>query len=147
MRRQRSLARVVQNDDADVGGDATAVHRISFGSEKQSHVRAVLATPRVLRPQTFASSRSFHASFPAQIIQNSELLQAGDFFGDRVSISDSVPAEVQNILFDPQTSGGLLIFSQPDEVQKLLDGLHASGVDAVEVGSTAAQAEHLVIVT
>jgi selenide,water dikinase len=70
-----------------------------------------------------------------------------DFFGSRVSISDSVPAPVQNILFDPQTSGGLLIFSHPDDAAKLLDSLHASGVDAVEIGSAAGQAEHPLTVT
>src|SRR5262249_55298650 len=32
-----------------------------------------------------------------------------EFFSNRVSVSDSVPAELQNILFDPQTSGGLLV--------------------------------------
>src|SRR5881296_3688724 len=67
-----------------------------------------------------------------------------EFFGDRVWIADSVPADVQNILFDPQTSGGLLIFSHPDDAAKLLDSLHASGIDAVEIGAAAAQAEYLV---
>jgi selenide,water dikinase len=69
-----------------------------------------------------------------------------DFFAQSVSISDSVPPDVQNILFDPQTSGGLLIFSHPDDASKLLDNLQVAGVEAVEIGSTAASAEHLLTV-
>jgi selenide,water dikinase len=70
-----------------------------------------------------------------------------DFFGKNVDVLDSVPAEMQNILFDPQTSGGLLIFSHPDDVSKLLAELRAAGVDGVEIGSAVAQAEHLLTVT
>ena len=69
-----------------------------------------------------------------------------EFFAKNVRISDSVPADVQNILFDPQTSGGLLIFSHPDDAGKLLDDLRAAGVEAVEIGSAVPQAEHLLTV-
>jgi selenide,water dikinase len=70
-----------------------------------------------------------------------------EFFGNSVRISDSVPADVQNILFDPQTSGGLLIFSHPDDVSKLLAELHTAGVAAVEIGAAFPAAEHLLTVT
>ncbi len=69
-----------------------------------------------------------------------------DFFGTRVYIPDSVPPEIQNILFDPQTSGGLLVFCHPEEAG-LLDRLRSAGIDAVEIGSTIPQAEHLLTVT
>ena len=69
-----------------------------------------------------------------------------DFFGPRVYIPDSVPPEIQNILFDPQTSGGLLVFCHPEEAG-LLDRLRSTGIDAVEIGSTIPQAEHLLTVT
>jgi selenide,water dikinase len=74
-----------------------------------------------------------------------------DFFAKTSRIRDSVPADVQNILFDPQTSGGLLIFSHPDDADKLLAGLHASGISAIEIGETmpqaGTQADHLLTVT
>jgi len=69
-----------------------------------------------------------------------------EFFGARVYISDPVPAEIQNILFDPQTSGGLLVFCHPED-DGLLDSLRAAGIDAVEIGSAVRQAEHLLTVT
>jgi selenide, water dikinase len=70
-----------------------------------------------------------------------------EFFGNNVHFSNSVPADVQNILFDPQTSGGLLIFSHPDDAGKLLLALREAGVDAVEIGAASSRAEHLLTLT
>ena len=70
-----------------------------------------------------------------------------EFFGPHVYIGKSVPPEVQNVLFDPQTSGGLLIFCQAQDAGALLADLHAANIDAVEIGSTAARGDHLLTVT
>ena len=70
-----------------------------------------------------------------------------EFFGPHVYIAESVPPEVQNVLFDPQTSGGLLIFCQAQDAGALLADLHAANIDAVEIGSTAARGDHLLTVT
>lgn len=70
-----------------------------------------------------------------------------EFFGNSVRISDSVPSDLQNVLFDPQTSGGLLIFCHPDDADKLLADLHAASVAAVEIGGAFSPAEHLLTVT
>ena len=70
-----------------------------------------------------------------------------EFFGPSVQIADSVSPEFQNILFDPQTSGGLLIFSNPADTDKLLAELRNVKVDAVEIGRTVPQTKYLLIVT
>jgi selenide,water dikinase len=70
-----------------------------------------------------------------------------EFFAKDVRISDSIPADIQNILFDPQTSGGLLVFSHSDDASKLLRDLNAAGVTAVEIGEAVAPAEHLLTVS
>jgi selenide, water dikinase len=59
-----------------------------------------------------------------------------EFYGPRVAIADSVPPEIQNILFDPQTSGGLLNFCLPQDGDHLLKNLCAAGLDAFELGTT-----------
>src|SRR5438132_946074 len=64
-----------------------------------------------------------------------------DFFAKTSHVPDSVPADIQNILFDPQTSGGLLIFSHPEDADKLLATLHASGIHAAEIGMAIPQAD------
>ncbi len=69
------------------------------------------------------------------------------FFGGHVQIADGVPPDVQDVVFDPQTSGGLLIFSDTSDATALLQTLHREGVDAVEIGRTAPQGPALLTLT
>jgi len=69
-----------------------------------------------------------------------------EFFSKNLHIHNSVTPEHQNILFDPQTSGGLLIFSNPQDTDTLLASLRAAAIEAVEIGSTGRRAEHLLTV-
>jgi selenide,water dikinase len=70
-----------------------------------------------------------------------------DFFGQHVRIADTVSPDVQNVLFDPQTSGGLLIFCQPADADALLKKLRDAGIPAVEIGSTGEASSHLLTVS
>lgn len=69
-----------------------------------------------------------------------ELCPAGlhrnkEFYSQMVEFTTQVPEHVQDILFDPQTSGGLLISLAPEAAQQLLDRLHELGVpDATIIG-------------
>lgn len=58
-----------------------------------------------------------------------------DFFGPNVSILERVPLFMQDILFDPQTSGGLLISVAENEVEKLLENLSTSPLAFAQVGT------------
>ena len=63
-----------------------------------------------------------------------------DFRKDMVDIRKKVPQYLQDILFDPQTSGGLLISVAEKKAQKLLKRLHEEGVnEAVVIGEVAAE--------
>jgi selenide,water dikinase len=68
-----------------------------------------------------------------------------EFFGSQVEIRNGIAPEIQNILFDPQTSGGLLIFCQPQDFNPLLQKLQGEGVDAVEIGA-ALESRHVRVV-
>jgi selenide,water dikinase len=57
-----------------------------------------------------------------------------DFIGDCVAFADSVPAENRAILFDPQTSGGLLIAIAPEAADTAVETLQRHGVNAGRVG-------------
>ena len=70
-----------------------------------------------------------------------------DFFGKAVFISESVSAEIATVFFDPQTSGGLLIFCQPENAGNLLASLQASNIPAVEIGVSTSEREHLLTLT
>jgi len=70
-----------------------------------------------------------------------------EFFGKKVFISESVSAETANVFFDPQTSGGLLIFCQSENAGNLLASLQASNIPAVEIGVSTREREHLLTLT
>jgi selenide,water dikinase len=58
-----------------------------------------------------------------------------DFRKDMVEIDSKVPQYLQDILFDPQTSGGLLIAVPEKKAPELLERLHEEGIkDAAIIG-------------
>jgi len=57
-----------------------------------------------------------------------------EFIGGCVEFAPGVPEEVRNLLFDPQTSGGLLLSVAPKDATRLLESLRANGVSAQQVG-------------
>ena len=57
-----------------------------------------------------------------------------DFLAGCVEISSKVPEEIQNLLFDPQTSGGLLISLEAAKAAPLASQLEASSIHAQVVG-------------
>jgi selenide, water dikinase len=56
------------------------------------------------------------------------------FVGDCAHFSSDVAAEMQNLLFDPQTSGGLLIALQPEFAEKACNLLLNANCSAMQVG-------------
>jgi selenide, water dikinase len=57
-----------------------------------------------------------------------------EFLGDCVAFASNVPEENRALLYDPQTSGGLLIAIAPEHGENALAILHAHGVHAKRVG-------------
>ena len=57
-----------------------------------------------------------------------------EFIGGCVEFSPGVPEDIRSLLFDPQTSGGLLLSAASKDAAKLLESLRAGGVDAQQVG-------------
>jgi selenide,water dikinase len=57
-----------------------------------------------------------------------------DFLGDCVGFAEAVPQEFRDLLFDPQTSGGLLIAVAPQFGNEALAALDRHGVAARRIG-------------
>jgi len=63
-----------------------------------------------------------------------------DFRSNMVTIKKTVPDYMSDILFDPQTSGGLLIAVAPEKAQGLLERMHREGIDeAAMIGEVVAE--------
>ncbi len=68
-----------------------------------------------------------------------------EFYGPRVRVSDEVADEIAELVFDPQTSGGLFIALPPNDAMKLLADLQAAGnTEAAIVGRVEARGEFLI---
>ena len=57
-----------------------------------------------------------------------------EFVGACAGFADSVPEDFRNLLFDPQTSGGLLASLAPEAMPAALAALERRGVDARAIG-------------
>ncbi len=100
------IAQVAQNSGVGIDVDAAAV---PFFPEASEFAR------RGLRPGGLQRNRQYYSS--------------------SVKMSTAVPAHMQDILFDPQTSGGLLISLAPVKAEWLLGRLRQAGVgEAAIVG-------------
>ncbi len=56
-----------------------------------------------------------------------------EFYSGSVELAAGIPAHIQDILFDPQTSGGLLISLAPQAAQELLNRRHQAGVSEAAI--------------
>jgi selenide,water dikinase len=69
-----------------------------------------------------------------------------DFIGDCVSFDERVPREYRDLLFDPQTSGGLLIAISPESAEAAVSALDHYGVSARRIGKVVTKANPLLFV-
>ena len=69
-----------------------------------------------------------------------------DFLGDCVHFGGYVPPEVQHLLYDPQTSGGLLVAVAPEEAEAARRALLDAGCSAMLVGEVVEKTSPLISV-
>jgi selenide, water dikinase len=69
-----------------------------------------------------------------------------DFIGTCVQFTDGVSAEIQQILFDPQTSGGLLVAVQPEKAEEARHLLEQTACTAMQIGRVIEKTSPLMIV-
>ena len=63
-----------------------------------------------------------------------------------VEYADDVPEDVRTLLYDPQTSGGLLIAVAASDADRLLSQLRNSGISAAEIGEVVTKQKPLIAV-
>jgi selenide, water dikinase len=67
-----------------------------------------------------------------------------DFAECQVGYENEIPDEIKTILFDPQTSGGLLLAVARSDAESFLRTLKATGVPAAEIGEILPQGKPLI---
>ncbi len=68
------------------------------------------------------------------------------YVGDSVTFGENVSQEVQDIMFDPQTSGGLLISVDKEKANQLLKELELSPNEYALIGEVVERQKHSIIV-
>ncbi len=69
-----------------------------------------------------------------------------EFISGCVEFANGVPEEVRNLLYDPQTSGGLLLSVAAEDSSKLLQALQEGKVSSQEIGEVVSKTKPLILV-
>jgi selenide,water dikinase len=119
----------------DVTGFGLAVHALEMAGDSASIILYPDALPRIPAAVDYANDYLLTA--------------AGQRNRNRADASADVselPFAVQELLFDPQTSGGLLIAVAPDEAEALTARIQAAGDECAEIiGEIAPRAGKVVV--
>jgi selenide,water dikinase len=76
------------------------------------------------------------------------LFRNKEYYKDKVQFTGEIPEYIQDILFDAQTSGGLLICLEPSTAETLLARLRNTGIsEAAIIGEIVAAKERAITVT
>ena len=74
------------------------------------------------------------------------LFRNKDYYSCKVEFANELPQHMQDVLFDPQTSGGLLICLEPAKAELFVHRLHQAGVtDAAIIGEVLSEPKGKVI--
>lgn len=137
----RAAAEVLVEFDAPFPPERTAVHAVTdiTGFGLLGHAREMA---RASAASFMIDSSALEFLPGAREYAREGFLAGGlknnrEFYSCAVAFADSVPEDVQSLLFDPQTSGGLLIAVAAECADSLVAALAARGVRAMSIGEVA----------
>jgi selenide,water dikinase len=151
----RDAALALQEIDEKAGG-AKPIHAVTdvTGFSMLGHAREMaLGDPsHGIEQVSFEIEHRAFAYFPGAVEAAREGHLSGGlknnraFIGDCAAFDANVPPEYQDLLFDPQTSGGLLISLSPDFVDAAISALDRHGVSGRRVGRVISKRNPLLFV-
>ena len=137
-------------------GAASPIHAVTdvTGFSLLGHAREMaLGDPaHNIPPVSFEIDHAAFAYFPGAVEAAREGHLSGGLKNNRAFVSDcaafapSVPTEYQDLLFDPQTSGGLLVAIAPEHADAALKSMARHNVSAAQVGRVVAKTSPIILV-
>jgi len=138
------------------GGKAQPIHAVTdvtgFGLLGHAREMALGDPSRNIAPVSLEIEHTAFTYLPGAV----EAARAGflpgglknnrDFIGDCVGFAESVPQEYRDLLFDPQTSGGLLIAISPESAEAAISTLDRYGASARRIGKVINKTNSLLFV-
>jgi selenide,water dikinase len=125
-------------------GTASPIHAVTdvtgFGLLGHAREMALGNPEREIEPVSLEIDHSAIPYLPGAVDAAREGFLPGglknnrDFIGDCVGFAGSVPQENRDLLFDPQTSGGLLIAISSETAEDAINSLKRHGVSARRIG-------------
>ena len=150
-----AAAAALQEVDAE-SGDTPSIHAVTdvTGFSLLGHAREMaLGDPaRGIPTVSFEIDHSAFDYFPGAVEAAREGHLSGGLKNNRAFVSDcatfapGVASEYQDLLFDPQTSGGLLVAIAPEAADDALAALQRHGVSARRVGKVVGKRNPLLAV-
>jgi selenide, water dikinase len=151
----RAAAAALGDLDADSSA-ARAVHAVTdvSGFSLLGHAREMaLGDPmHGIEPVSFEIDHGAFDYFPGAVQAARDGHLSGGlknnraFIGECAEFAPGVAPEYQDLLFDPQTSGGLLAAIEPQSAEKALKNLSQHGVQARRIGGVVAKRQPLLLV-
>ena len=129
-----AAARVLRGFEVHACTDVTGFGLLGHGYEMAhgSGVRLALVAERLpLLPGARALAAAGHLTGGCK--------RNRDWLADKVEVAAGVPADLAEIAWDPQTSGGLLAAVPAATAARLLDAFRAAGVRAATIGAVEAR--------
>lgn len=156
-RLNRDAAAALREVEDAASARETPVHAVTdvTGFSLLGHAREMaLGEPaQGIAPVSFEIDHTAFAYFPGAVEAAREGHLSGGLKNNRAFVSDcasfaqSVPAEYQDLLFDPQTSGGLLVAIAPEYADAALRSFERHQVDGRRVGRVTAKRSPLLAVS
>jgi selenide,water dikinase len=137
-------------------GAASPIHAVTdvtgFGLLGHAREMALGDSQRNIEPVSLEIDHSAVRYLPGAVEAAREGFLPGglknnrDFIGDCVRFAEGVRQEYRDLLFDPQTSGGLLIAISPESAEAAISALGSHGVSARRIGKVITKTDPLLFV-
>jgi selenide,water dikinase len=151
-----ALKELSENANIGSGGEATPIHAVTdvtgFGVLGHAREMALGNPSRGIESTSFELDHSAFNYLPGAV----EAAHAGHlsgglknnrtFVAECAAFAENVPQEFRDLLFDPQTSGGLLVAIADDFAADSIAVLAHHGVEACQIGRVVAKRSPLLLV-